>query len=254
MRLLIGPDRLAGAVTFSLPELDPATLKDLRVAVWANDIVAPVSHSVEKRVLDVAQRFRDAGASVDEEARPAFEARESQNLYDTLVQAQLGALEPPEAHNLELSQLAELDPGDTSEAARTLRAKTIRHYPWWQLHNRRQELRWLWHEFFQHHDLLLTPIMATSAFPTDHRPFSERTLSVDGIDQPFFLQVFWSGLNGLCYLPSTIIPAGLDELGLPLGVQLIGPAYADMKTIGIAKLLEQDGLAFQPPPGFPDPD
>ncbi len=252
LKLLIGPDELSTATHYRLPHLGERQLSDLRVAVWANEEVAPVSQTVEKRVLDVAQRFRDAGARVDENARPAFHSRETQYLYDTLVQAQLGALESPQAQEQELGQVAKLDSQDHSEAACTLRAKTIRHFSWWQLHDQRHKYRWHWHDFFKSFDVLLTPVMATSAFPIDRRPFNERTLLVDGKEQPYFQQVFWSGLSSVCYLPSTVLPAGLDEEGLPLGVQLIGPEYGDLITIGVAKLLEREGLAFQPPPLFSD--
>jgi len=47
-----------------------------------------------------------------------------------------------------------------------------------------------------------------------------------------------------------VIPTGLDDHGLPIGVQLIGPEYADLATIGIAEFLEQQGFSFRPPPGY----
>ena len=46
------------------------------------------------------------------------------------------------------------------------------------------------------------------------------------------------------------MPAGLSADGLPIGVQIIGPEYGDLKTIGLAKLLEDAGFAFTPPPGY----
>ena len=96
-------------------------------------------------------------------------------------------------------------------------------------------MRWRWHEYFQQYDILITPMMATPAFKHDQRPFAERTLQVDNQERPYFEQVFWAGLTGVAYLPSTVIPTGLNDLGLPIGVQIVGPQYGDLITIGVRK-------------------
>jgi amidase len=93
-------------------------------------------------------------------------------------------------------------------------------------------------------------MMSTTAFAHDHRPFGQRTLLVDGTPQPYFGQIFWAGLAGVALLPATVIPAGAGPDGLPIGVQIIGPAYGDLRTIGLAQRLESMGFAFTPPPGL----
>ena len=92
--------------------------------------------------------------------------------------------------------------------------------------------------------------MATPAFAHDHQRFEKRTIKVDGVPQPYFQQIFWAGLAICAYLPATIVPGGLSADGLPVGVQIIGPEFGDLKTIGLAKLLESAGFAFTPPPGY----
>jgi amidase len=77
-----------------------------------------------------------------------------------------------------------------------------------------------------------------------------RTLDIDGTQRPYWEQSFWAGLVGVAYLPSTVIPTGNNAAGLPIGVQIIGPEYGDRITIGVARLLEAEGFAFTPPPGF----
>ena len=121
-----------------------------------------------------------------------------------------------------------------------------------QANEARTHYRWAWHEFFKQYDVLICPISATPAFPHDHRAFGERALMIDGESRPYFEQVFWAGLAICSYLPGTIIPTGPNGDGLPVGVQLIGPEYGDLKTIGLAKLLEREGFAFTPPPGYED--
>jgi amidase len=62
--------------------------------------------------------------------------------------------------------------------------------------------------------------------------------------------VFWAGLPGVSFLPATVIPTGVDDMGLPIGVQIVGPEYGDLITIGVAERLERIGYAFTPPPGY----
>ena len=92
--------------------------------------------------------------------------------------------------------------------------------------------------------------MATAAFEHDQRPFAERTLQVDNQERPYFEQVFWAGLTGVAYLTSTVIPTGLNDIGLPIGVQIIGPQYGDLITIGVAQKLERMGFAFEAPAAY----
>ena len=113
-------------------------------------------------------------------------------------------------------------------------------------------MRWAWHRFFADFDVLITPLMATPAFPHDHRPFGQRTIDVDGVDRPYFQQLFWAGLAINSYLPATLIPTGSLGDGLPIGVQLIGPEFGDLKVLRVAQLLEDEGVRFVPPPGYDD--
>ena len=106
------------------------------------------------------------------------------------------------------------------------------------------------HEFFKDHDALIAPIMATSAFEHDHRPFGERTIPVDALERPYFEQVFWAGLAVNSYLPSSVLPTGADKDGLPIGIQIIGPQYGDLLTIRLAHFLEEAGFAFEPPRAY----
>ena len=57
----------------------------------------------------------------------------------------------------------------------------------------------------------------------------------------------------LCNLtghPGLVVPAGLDDGGLPIGIQIIGPRWSDMRLLEIAGALERAGIlpGFQAPP------
>jgi amidase len=92
--------------------------------------------------------------------------------------------------------------------------------------------------------------MSTTAFPQDEGPFGARSIDVDGAKLPYFSQIFWAGLAGVAQLPAAVIPGGAAADGLPVGVQLIGPAYGDLRLVQLAQRLEALGFGFTPPPGL----
>ena len=246
-----GPDELLGAgYRLDLQPPSQATLADYRVAVWKNDDIAPVSGEVVGRVEAVADAISSSGGTVDDTARPDFAAQEAHDTYQLLLQATLATRQPWDAYAKMQEDAAALNANDQSDRARTLRRQTATHWEYGQANEARTHLRWSWHEFFKTHDALIAPIMATPAFEHDHQRFEKRMVKVDGAEQPYFQQIFWAGLAICSYLPSTVIPTGLGADGLPIGLQIIGPEFGDLRTIGLAKLLEEAGFAFTPPPGY----
>jgi amidase len=112
-------------------------------------------------------------------------------------------------------------------------------------------MRVKWSEFFGEWDLLLCPPAASTAPLHNHEgdPF-ERPLLVDGREVPLWNQFFWAGYSGAAYLPSTVAPIGFSAIGLPVGVQIVGPQYGDLNCIRFAQLMERAFGGFVPPPGY----
>ena len=75
-------------------------------------------------------------------------------------------------------------------------------------------------------------------------------VTVNGKPQPSTTQMFWAGYSGMCYLPSTVAPAGLTSDGLPVGVQIVGPQYGDLTCLAFAQLLEREYRGFVAPAGY----
>ena len=249
-RIMAGPNQIESrGLKVDLPELEK-NLGDLKVAVWRDDDMAPVDSSVSARVDQLAETLKSEGAEVNFDARPDFTGRHSHFTYQALLSATMACRVPEDVFQRNLANEAALDPEDDSLGAVITRSQVARFRDWSANNNERTRIRWLWHEFFKDYDIVLMPIMASSAFPHDHRPFYERTITVNGAPQEYFLQVFWAGIPTIAYLPSTIVPTGLDDSGLPIGVQIVGPEYGDLITTGVAGLLEQAGYTFTPPPGY----
>jgi len=250
LSLMAGPDKLeAAGIGLHLPRLEGET-RSLRIAVWKTDPMCPVSAAVAARVDAVAAALAAQGATVDFEARPAFTGEHSHRIFSALLMSAMAARFGDKEFDRLVAAADALDPQDQGEAAQTLRAQTLRARDWGRVNEGRTKLRWAWQRFFEQWDFVLAPIMPTTAFAHDQRAPGERTIDIDGTAYPYFMQTFWAGLAGVAYLPATVIPAGPGPDGLPIGLQIIGPAYGDLRTIGLAQRLEHMGFAFRAPPGF----
>jgi amidase len=251
--LVAGADPLnAPGWRLELPAPRRTSLRGLRVAVWPSDESSPVDDEISDRVQQVAELLARRGAVVSDRARPSFDPAGCRRTYVALVNAIVGAGAPDAMYEENKRRAAELDPGDTSKPAVIARTLVLDHRAWLRCDAERTRLREQWKSFFEDWDILLCPIMATTAFHHDHRPVAERTLAVNGADQPYFAQVFWSSLATVAYLPATVFPSGLSRGGLPIGLQAIGAEFADHTTIEFARLMAEEQGGFVPPPGFAD--
>lgn len=82
---------------------------------------------------------------------------------------------------------------------------------------------------FEQCDLILCPSSAGTAMPLD----SDLTPL-----EYYALDLFTVAMN-LAGIPACSIPAGLAENGLPLGVQVVGKRFDDMRVLQLAKHIEQ---------------
>jgi amidase len=224
-------------------------VKGLRVAVWLDEAIAPVDDSVKTRVEAAARALGKAGAKLDFKARPAFDPARAHALYHTLLQANMAARRPDYEQLVEKRKL--LEPDDRSEHALALRDSTASYRDVFAAMQQREALRWAWHDFFGRFDALLMPITATAAFVHDHsEPQLARTMRINGVERPYVGQLFWAGLATASFLPASIAPGGLTPEGLPVGVQIVGPEFADLGTIWLAGELSKLIGGFVPPPGY----
>ena len=100
--------------------------------------------------------------------------------------------------------------------------------------------RWMtaWDAFFRDHDALILPPAATTAFPHEE----------SDTDHQGFMSVF----ANLAGLPTLTLPAGHDDHGLPIGVQIVGPRWSEVLLLDVAAALESAGVlpGFTTPPNF----
>jgi amidase len=252
LKVTAGPDVLTSrGLVYHLPA-PPKSVRGLRIAVWLDELTAPVDDSVKARIEACARALAKAGAKVDFKARPAFDAGHAHRVYSLLLNANLAARRTDFA-TLAAAR-AKLSDSDLSDPAQALRASTASYKDVFDANQQREHLRFAWHDFFGPSgrcDLLLMPATATAAFKHDQsEPMPARTMRINGTERPYFAQLFWAGLATASFLPATVAPAGLTPDGLPVGVQIVGPEFADRSTIWLAGELAKLIGGFTPPPGL----
>ena len=251
LRVMAGPDEIeTPGLTIDLPCLQ-GPLSSLRIGVWASaDPFCPTSAAVGGRIQAVADALGRAGARVDDKARPDVSPQHSHEVFSALLSAAMAARLPDDDFRRRIAKAEGAAADDTSPAVVQARWQTLRMRDWAALNEARNKLRWAWRRFFDKVDFLITPVMPVTAFPHDHSPEGSRVVDIDAKAVPYFNQTFWAGLAGVVYLPATVFPAGLAPDGLPVGVQIIGPAFSDLRTIQLAQRLEQLGFGFVAPNGY----
>ncbi len=222
----------------------------MRIAVMHDDACAPVDASVQKAIGDLVTFLRERGLSVNEEARPV-NSREAYETYINLLRSATGAMHDEAGHRDALARAASHASDDTSYGAWFWRASTLSHHAWVQHDQVRRKLQRQWAAFFETFDVLICPIATTPAFKHNQEGWRwERMLQVNGQPQASTDQLFWAGYPGVVGLPATAVPLGLSEEGLPIGAQIIGPAFADPVCLRLARWLEDEYHGFVAPPGY----
>jgi aspartyl-tRNA(Asn)/glutamyl-tRNA(Gln) amidotransferase subunit A len=95
--------------------------------------------------------------------------------------------------------------------------------------------------FHQKYDLLLTPMMPTPALPLG-QDLNDPTTERHWIDWSPFSYPF-----NLTRQPAASIPCGLTRSGLPIGLQMVGPLYADARVLRAARAFEATQPERRPP-------
>ena len=223
-------------------------ISDLRVATVFHEgtDVVPLASDLRSGLEGYAARLADAGARVEAITLPVPLA-EGLLSWQELVLPIIGLGLPEDA----FASFAELDavPGDDPMLVAG-RALAGRYRTWARANARRQRQRAAWAACFEHWDVVLAPVMPTTAFPHDvERPMLERHIDVDGTPVSHLVAMAWCGAVGSVLLPVVALPTGLSPEGLPVGVQAIGPFLGDRRLLRVAGLLDAAaGPGFTPPP------
>ena len=94
-------------------------------------------------------------------------------------------------------------------------------------------------------DVLVCPTTAIPAVPADYN-HAQDTLTINGKDiSPFLGWVMTPAFNMLNRCPVLSIPSGLAPNGVPTGIQIVGPSYADQTVFDAALAYEAASDAWR---------
>lgn len=117
-------------------------------------------------------------------------------------------------------------------------------------HNMQTKIYDAFIDFFRDADVLICPAASVSPFPHDQLSVGE----IDGEPMPTYMR--WLSLTyalSMALPAACVIPCGLDDQGLPFGIQVVDPKGSDAKVLQIAHSLEQV-LRNDPVTARPKPD
>ena len=98
----------------------------------------------------------------------------------------------------------------------------------------RDAVRALFLSFFDSYDLLFLPVSCLPAFPAGQDEFVVAETPI-----PYWQVLASCRAVSVFGVPAAVVPCGLTTDGLPVGVQIVGPPYAEALVLTAAVALEQ---------------
>jgi aspartyl-tRNA(Asn)/glutamyl-tRNA(Gln) amidotransferase subunit A len=193
---------------------------DLRIAFSPDLGYAKVDPEVASLVRQALGVFRDLGAKV-EEKNPGFADPDA--IFRTLWFSGAAML----INGIPAEKRRLIDPGlleVAAEGAKIPAAEIL------DAHMKRGALGTHMNLFHRDYDLLVTPTLACAAFDVglEFPPGKSRWIDWTPFTFPF----------NLTQQPASSIPCGVTREGLPVGLQLVGPRYADALVLRAARAYE----------------
>jgi Asp-tRNA(Asn)/Glu-tRNA(Gln) amidotransferase A subunit family amidase len=221
--------------------LDPRLVSGLRVAWYAGDGATPVADEIRAAIEDAARALTEAGLEVVEVVPPGI-SRASQlwvDLFAAAANKEIASLyrgREDEAGPLVAGLLRRLDatPSDLEEKIET--AERLADLVLERERVREELLRWM-----KTTPLILAPVGATVAFAHG----AER-VQIGGKSISVFRAFSYSQTFNVLGLPSVAVPAGRTASGLPIGVQIVGPPFAERAVLSAAAIIEAVARASSP--------
>jgi amidase len=207
----------------------PAVFTDLApgerpaVAVLPEPPGGSTHPEVAAAVRRAADALADDGFKVTEATPPDYE--QALELWSTILIADLRVMKPV------LDEL--MGPG-----GRQFLDYALGYLPesdvaaWAMAHTARHGLARRWSLWYQEYPVLLSPVWTQPAFPLD---FDIASLDNAIATLELMRPVLPANLLGT---PAAVVPAGMAE-GLPVGVQVMGGKYTELRCLAVAEAIEQ---------------
>ncbi len=203
-------------------------LKGLRVAWYAEDGVAAVTDETASAVATAAAALTDAGLR-GEERRPPHIDRGNELWLKLFSRASVVQLRKAYAgRESEGGSFVRWRLANADETA----PPTLDEYiaAWMERDRLREELvKWM-----ETTSIIVAPVGATPAYEHDTLKVTVRGSTIGTFRAFSYSQTF-----NVFDLPVVTVPAGRSQGGLPIGVQIVGPPFAEEMVLAAAEIVEE---------------
>ncbi len=254
IRLISGPDgREIEVPPVPLDSVATPRLADLRLA-WTDAFgKVPVTRDTSAGLADLAKNLAGAGAHVEQRLPDGLDFEIIWETHGALIHAERASTMTAEEEAAYLHERGldpdGLDPNSDNPMERGMAKSanaSVRDFA--DILNQRDAQIQLLERFFLEFDALLCPVTATPAIR--HCP-RNTPIDVDGQQV-----AYWSAGGGytgpfnLTGHPVVIVPLTQSSDGLPIGLQIVGPRWSEMKILSIARALAPFVQGYRRPPGY----
>jgi len=251
LEIVAGPDGAdALGYNLKLPPPRHAALADFRVLVIDKHPLLPTAANISAALDAMADRLAKHGVTVARTSPLLPDLARVGRTFVQMLSAIFAADYPDDTYAGLQSRAAALPANADTIPAVRLRSSVMSYREWVKTDRIRIGITNRWQQLFREWDVVLCPVTPTPAFAHDHGEMAGRHALVDGTEIPYGGQVMWNGNATLAGLPSTAMPIGLSNEGLPIGMQILGPSMEDRTTIAFAELVEREFGGFVVPPAF----
>ena len=233
---VIGPmARTVGDLHIMLDALSPdpfgrqsQDIRGFRVAWYTDDGVAPVTEETARAVASAARALSDAGLIVEEQ-RPPHVERGYELWLKMFSRASVVQLRKVyKGREREGGSFVSWRLGTADQTS----PPTLDEYiaSWMERDGLREELL----EWMETTPLVLAPVGSTPAYPHD-----TLKVTVGGATFGTFRAFSYAQTFNVFDLPVVTVPAGKSNEGLPIGVQVVGPPFAEEMVLQAAEIIEK---------------
>jgi aspartyl-tRNA(Asn)/glutamyl-tRNA(Gln) amidotransferase subunit A len=213
---------------------DGVSIRGVRIGIPRNFYFDRLDADVEASVRAALVRAESIGAELKPIRVPDIAALNA--VARVILLAEASAVYEPQLGDRSLfgaDVLALLDQGRLIPATDYVNAQRLRR-------RMRQEFAALWQDV----DCLIAP-----ATPAPAPKIGQSTVLLGGEEEDVRLAAtrFARGINVLG-LPAVSLPCGVTSGGLPVGLQIVGPAFAEASLLRVAAALEDAGVGAPPCP------
>lgn len=254
IRLIAGPDgREVEVPPVPLASVSTPQPADLQLA-WTDAFGnVPVTRDTSEALANLAENLSGAGAAVERRLPERLDFELIWEIRGAMIHAERAATMTEEEEVVYLREsgldLESLDPRSDDLMERVMAKAsnaTLRDFA--AILNQRDAQIQMLEQFFVEFDALICPVTATPAIT--HRP-RNTPIDVDGREVGYWPAgtAYTSPFN-LTGHPAVIVPLTRSAEGLPIGLQIVGPRWSEMKLLAIARALVPFVQGYKRPPGY----